>query len=732
VHRLGLALLLALGAATGCVEDVPTRTLKSWTLEVGETHAPVELPAHLGHGLDEREGDYALRTRVALDPDWRGQNLTLTIPVQRTVFELRVDGRRVPYLDEHPFDRFRIMSAHRFRIDGALTDRAEIDLELRGHVALAEASWWDLAPTLARGPFGDRWTRIMNGWNQATAWISLIALATLAIIFWMLHLHAFLRHAHNSETDNKNTEFAKLAGGAALYPAVQLGLLQPLLGRRDIGLLAIAVLVTAKASVSLARKLVGLPPLPRWTWWAMFLLTPIVLVASGGFIGRSAGIAWIVFVAVVIAVIGLETMLRAVGSVARSDLRWMVALWGLACLGGLPDMLRAAGWGVYLGGVQLTCAALLVFVDVQAWMMSRDHTELLLRQGALNRELEGRVREVEALNEELRRKVGDRSRELSVALRKLRVEGDVELATGTVLGDRYRVVTPLGAGAMGAVYRVERLSDGRSLAAKVVRGRVRPDTLERFTREAELTARVDHPNVVRVFDVDVTSDGELFLVMELVDGRSLEDERARFGDRAFAHAVVAQIAGALQAIHSCGIVHRDLKPANVLVSMTDGPRIKVADFGIAGLGASPSGPDASAGATTRRALAEDDAALEPTVDAPTSHSDKYARLTATGAILGTPLYMAPEVLHGTATIGPEVDLFSLGLIAYQLFGGPPIEREGSGFRSKTLLKFAELAPDLSAELAEALQHCLHQDPTRRPTAQQLVELFGGTSARAAG
>jgi serine/threonine protein kinase len=100
--------------------------------------------------------------------------------------------------------------------------------------------------------------------------------------------------------------------------------------------------------------------------------------------------------------------------------------------------------------------------------------------------------------------------------------------------------------------------------------------------------------------------------------------------------------------------------------------------------------------------------------------------------MGTPLYMAPEMVQGSATIGPAVDLFSLGLIAYQMFGGPPIVREGLAFRKKSLAEFASFAPTLEPALAAALQRCLHQDPTRRPTAAQLVELFGEGATRAVG
>src|SRR5262249_61502382 len=99
-------------------------------------------------------------------------------------------------------------------------------------------------------------------------------------------------------------------------------------------------------------------------------------------------------------------------------------------------------------------------------------------------------------------------------------------------------------------------------------------------REAQIAAELDHPNVIPALDVGVTQGGTLFLVMQLVDGPSLADERARFGDAVWAVPILAQIARALAAMHARGVVHRDLKPANILLA---GSTVKVADFGLASL-----------------------------------------------------------------------------------------------------------------------------------------------------
>ena len=706
--------------AGGCFDAVPYRDLSEWELELDGQRMPVHLPSTL-EALNERAGHYTLRTRVVLDPSWRGQPVTFGVPIMRALMTLRANGQAVEYLDEPVFDSLRRMSAHRFRIDGALTKSGVLDLEVAMDHRLPESVAWNVAPRLALGPWGDARVRWVHAWNSGTAWVSFLALATLAIVFWMLYFSAISRRAHTNPYDDKSHEFAKLAAGSALYAATQIGLFQRVIGRRDLGLILISIIITSHASIQLVRKYRRVAPIGSWARWATVALTVFVLRTEPPFTARG----WVFFaMGILLALVGWmvhETCGKRANPENRAELWDIAALWIVIAIFSAFDAARSLGIGAIAGGMEFICASLLLFVGAQAYMLAKEYTDLLVGQQKLNRELAARVDEVTVLNEELRRKVGDRSRELSAALRKMRVAGDGDLASGTVLGEHYRVQQRLGAGAMGAVYRVERLSDGRSMAAKVVRGRLRPDTLERFTREAELAARVDHPHVVRVFDVDVTSDGELFLVMELVDGRSLEAERDRFGDAVFAQTVVAQMASALRAIHAAGIVHRDLKPSNVLVA--DGPHVKVADFGIAGFGtahtASVSVDPAPRGTG--------DAALDETIDAPTGQPAYDPRLTATGAIMGTPLYMAPEVVKGTATIGPEVDLFSLGLIAYQLFGGPPIEREGSAFRKQSLLAFSAFAPSLSAARAEALQRCLHQDPTRRPTAAQLDELFGGAA-----
>ncbi len=719
----GLLLLSIVMLASAC-EDVPVRELGSWQLEIDGQVTNVELPAHLGHGLDARSGAYLLRTTVTLDPAWRGKPITLALPLLRANVRLEVQGHDVPELDEHLLARGRVIAPHRFRIDPRDTADGELTLVLRVESDWAQGSWIDVAPRLASSAWGDRFTRTVRIFNVGGAMVSLVALCTIGLIFYMLHLAARHRGRTFTSEDGKNTDLTRLAFGAALHPLVQLGVLQPLIGARDIGLSLVMLFITVRTSVQVVNGYVGLPRLPRWTWLPILpVLGAMPWLASGFLRTEWNGL----LVILLVAVLGYLAFVILPRAKRRIEASLMVGCWAIMAVAAAFDLGTSLGLGSPFGGVQLTCLGLLFFVGVQAYLLSRVHTGLILDQQRLNESLAQQVAEVGTLNEELRRKVGDRSRELGVALRRLRAERGGPLLPGTVLGERYTVVAQIGGGAMGEVYRVERLSDGRAFAAKLVRGRVRPEILERFMREAELAARVVHPNVVQVFDVDVDSDGEMFFIMELVEGSSLEEARPHFGEPAFAHAVLRQLASALAAIHAAGVVHRDLKPSNVLLTYADGPIVKVADFGIAGLRADGPAPLVVASSAAK---AGDEEALDATIDAPTNSPD--VKMTQTGAIMGTPLYMAPEVLSGAGAVGPSADLYSFALVAYQVLGGPPIERDGFALRRRSLRPFAELAPELAPELLDALAACLSTDPTRRPTGKRVAELFDSGSERAIG
>ncbi|MDI3283253.1 AAA family ATPase [Polyangium sp. 15x6] len=216
-----------------------------------------------------------------------------------------------------------------------------------------------------------------------------------------------------------------------------------------------------------------------------------------------------------------------------------------------------------------------------------------------------------------------------------------------LIASRYRVVHPIGEGNMGTVYLVEHVYTGEELAMKVLQAHVGTNAklVKRFKREAWLPARIRSDHVVRVIDADVAPElgNAPFLVMELLRGSDLEAyvQRMQKVPAAEVVGIYWQVADALSKAHALGIVHRDLKPENIFLHEHYDGRVivKVLDFGIS-------------------KMAGDEGNIEE------------ARLTRTGAVLGTPLYMPPEQATGdTPRVGPPADMWALGLIAFRLLTG---------------------------------------------------------------
>lgn len=419
------------------------------------------------------------------------------------------------------------------------------------------------------------------------------------------------------------------------------------------------------------------------------------------------------------------------------------------------------------------------------------------------RDLKERNGEILRLNAELLHQIEQRSRLLLDSMQSALSNnspaaqdedgGEVRsiLPRGTLLAKRYRVEAILGRGAMGTVYEVERLSDGRRLAAKVLSSRPDYRSMARFAREALLLTRLQHPNLIAIVDLDITSERTAYLIMELVDGKSLAELDTLYGDHGFMLPVLRQIADALTTVHGAGVVHRDLKPANVLISISeDGSQVtaRLADFGISRLfdgdpsspsSAPPIPPGITAGSLAARSgwpveTLDDpsqlgDASTEvpasevkgyaPTLDVrprpgdgvpaleallgarsrrhATSSSEESPQsqpgdeLTQAGALVGTLLYMAPELLAGASLAQPSSDIFSFGLMAYEILTGtlpfeePPLILAA---RDRGRLRFTpldEMCPTLSPSLASLLERCLTVNPAGRPTAAELSAALGG-------
>lgn len=337
------------------------------------------------------------------------------------------------------------------------------------------------------------------------------------------------------------------------------------------------------------------------------------------------------------------------------------------------------------------------------------------------RVLEVRNREVQQLNDELRRQIAQRSRRLMETL--ISSDGDTAIRVyeeGNILGDCYRVTKMLGEGGMGAVYEVERTTDGMHLAAKVLNHAPDRNDLGRFAREAEILAKLAHPNLISIFDIDITDEGVLYIVMELVSGMSLGQIQGRTGDVPWVINVVAQVARALGVLHAISIVHRDLKPDNILL-MASGPDeppvVKLADFGISIILDDAHKKHAEALATT--------ATLEESPHEGTT--GRHSNLTQTGVLVGTPLYMAPELGYGSRNAQPPSDMFALGVIAFDLLTGkkpfivPPVMGGVMNENAQTMLTEC---PGLPAETADILAQCLDMEPEKRPKADEVAVILG--------
>lgn len=256
--------------------------------------------------------------------------------------------------------------------------------------------------------------------------------------------------------------------------------------------------------------------------------------------------------------------------------------------------------------VLLEATARLAAGDIETPIVVEGHgqfADLARALDAMRRDVQAKIRtieskktEVEVLNEELRRKIQQHTTSLLSSFRddddddmgdddELVGDDGPTFEPGTVIAGRYRVSNELGQGAMGIVYDVERMRDGRHLAMKVLTSRRDKGAMTRMVREAQILARMDHPNLASIADVDVTPDGLLYLVMELCEGEPLQRHKARFRDVPWALSVLHQMAAGLAAVHAQGVIHRDLKPGNVMVyDQANGlPLVKLVDFGISTL-----------------------------------------------------------------------------------------------------------------------------------------------------
>lgn len=261
---------------------------------------------------------------------------------------------------------------------------------------------------------------------------------------------------------------------------------------------------------------------------------------------------------------------------------------------------------------------------------------------------------------------------------------------GRILLDRYEVLERIGSGGMGAVFVARQAAVGRKVALKVLRTDLMTNeqVRERFRREAEIIARLRHPNTVQLYDFGETADGLSVMVMELLVGQALNERLRESGTLGIDETlrVGEQVASSLHEAHQLGLVHRDLKPANIfLVDVAGQVYAKVLDFGIARI-----------------------------------MDEEATRLTSTGQVFGTPRYMSPEQALSTGDVDARSDIYSLGLILYEcLVGQPPFVAQTSvqylsAHTSAPPPKLRERMPEAPRVLEDLIDACLEKAPEARP------------------
>jgi serine/threonine-protein kinase len=256
---------------------------------------------------------------------------------------------------------------------------------------------------------------------------------------------------------------------------------------------------------------------------------------------------------------------------------------------------------------------------------------------------------------------------------------------GKVFGGVYRVVDRLGVGGMGVVYRVEHVNLKKEFALKVL-GQVaadHPDAVERFRQEAVSASHIEHDNIVDIITLDATPDGNLYIVMELLRGESLADAIHRDAPFAVERAlpIFYQICHALHAAHSAGIIHRDMKPENVfLTKKSDAEFVKILDFGISKIHAA---------------------------------EHERVRITKTGHVLGTPLYMSPEQAKGESGLDQRVDIYSLGVMLFEMLQGEP-PFSGDNYFQLIWKHANEAPPEVTADVPQGLREAVRQALSKRP------------------
>ncbi|MBO6934692.1 MAG: serine/threonine protein kinase [Deltaproteobacteria bacterium] len=273
---------------------------------------------------------------------------------------------------------------------------------------------------------------------------------------------------------------------------------------------------------------------------------------------------------------------------------------------------------------------------------------------------------------------------------------------GSFFADRFRLGEPLGTGGMGAVFRAEDLMDQRPVAIKILlKGAQDEHARQRFERESQILASIDHPGIVSILRHGYATHRRIpWLAMELLEGETLRDLIQRTGpmDPSRVASILSSAADALEAAHAQGVIHRDLKPDNIFLPES-GPSVKLLDFGL-------------------------------------SLSLSAKKLTATGTVIGTPRYMAPEQIASAHKSGAAADIYALGVVVYEcLTGESPFAASDQGQLLGAILQgrlepLSNRRPDLPDAIGEVVERAMARKPedrfaTPRELAEAFIDAIGG-------
>lgn len=697
----------------GCSDSETVLELPSWSLSHEGTDAQVvKLPGKLP--VRPRGATYVLRTDVRLPSTFRGEDLQFVIPHFQARARLRANGLLLPLDDPAMEELYAPNLPHVWRIPRESTVTEILTLTIEIDDRWTGSRRLETMPKLVRGHGELPSVRLARAVNRDLAIVTALLCVTMSFLF-------FAKFAGDPR-QKLHLILALAAAVVIIYPLFVSGALDTFVGFRDRPLAGFGAATTIVLMVFFLHVRFGLerpsfiwtlalvapwpgmmlPPDPYWTQWIV-AVTGIPTIMGGIFylLARSARVA-----------------LRRDAPPGAGIYFWC---WLVMSAVGWPDQVIFFGVPHAFGGLHLSNLGISAIIFLMAVLVTHDYIGYVRRTEHLTQELSNRLqlledgeREIRTLNAELERKILDRSTELREALRSAAEAAQLSLDEGTVVEGRYRIGPLLGRGGMGNVYEAIRLADGRPVALKVAHG-LSAATLARLAREAHVAAKMEHPNIVALYDVDIASEGYLFLVMELVRGGTLEGYRCD-GRAARDLDVYRQIVDALGALHAVGIVHRDLKPANVMLlrdPSTGKLQAKLTDFGI------------SRGSSTASLLV-DTLAVEEEPDAPASSTGAY-EVTRMGVVSGTPVYMAPELGRATDALDGSMDIFALGVMAHVTFAGrlpfpePAITYVMRGEPVPDVTPLRTLCPALSSRIADLFDRCLSTDPHERPTLAELDE-----------